>query len=63
MIREEARSAVVERLAERNARLVVTLQRTIAKYHRGANHAAQRWADCDDVVCLMAFRAIRRNED
>lgn len=62
MIRDESPSGAVDRLAERNARLVVRLQRTAEAYHRASGHAAHRWIDCSDAICLMAFRVIRRNE-
>jgi hypothetical protein len=41
---------VIEAMAERNARLVVRLQRTSEAYHRSSGHAAARWIACPDTI-------------
>lgn len=62
MIRDSIDPSAIERAAERNALLVVRLRRTSEAYHRASGHAAARWTDCSEELCLMNQRVIARND-
>jgi hypothetical protein len=62
MLQPPTKADVLERAAERNARMVGVCRKLIAQLHQAEGHQATRWTDCSADVCRMAYRAIERNE-
>ena len=53
---------IVDRLFERNARLVTQLRRVVAQLHRQQRHDGFKWTECRDETCERTRALIEKNE-